>query len=214
MSTPVRTVVLGTRNKDKLSELKRLLRGAPVRVLSLSDFPKTPAIREDGRTFEENAQKKARIYSKRTRSLALADDSGLEVRALGGEPGVRSARFAGARCGYADNNRKLLGLLRGVSRPKRRARFVSVVAIYENGVKVATVRGECEGRIGYLEKGRNGFGYDPVFIPKGSGRTYAELSSSRKNALSHRGRALRLAKKVLLRYLNRPLRRHRAKGAR
>jgi non-canonical purine NTP pyrophosphatase (RdgB/HAM1 family) len=199
----VQTVVLGTQNKDKLSELKRLMRGTPVRVLSLSDFPKSPSVREDGKTFEENAEKKARVYSKRTRSLVLADDSGLEVKALGGEPGVYSARYAGPRCSYSDNNQKLLSRLRGVSWPKRLARFVSVIAIYDNGRKVATVRGECEGKIGYLEKGRNGFGYDPVFIPKGTGKTYAELPSTKKNALSHRGKALRLARKALLRHLNR-----------
>ncbi len=198
-----RSVLLATQNKDKLRELQSLLRGTKVHVCLLSEFPRTPSVREDGKTFEENAEKKARVYSKRTRSFVLADDSGLEVRALGGRPGVYSARFAGPRCSYADNNQKLLSLLRDVSWPKRDARFVSVVSAFDNGRKVATVRGECEGRIGYLEKGRNGFGYDPVFIPKGLGKTYAELTSAKKNALSHRGKALRKVKKILLHYLSR-----------
>ena len=177
------------------------MRGTAVRVLSLSEFPKSPSVREDGRTFEANAEKKARVYSKRTRSLALADDSGLEVGALGGRPGVYSARFAGKGCTYADNNRKLLRLLRSVAWPKRRARFICVISAYDDGKKIGTVRGECEGRIGFMPKGENGFGYDPVFLPRGSAKSYAELSAARKNRLSHRGRALRKARKVLLRYL-------------
>lgn len=197
----MRTVVLATQNKDKLRELQGLLRGSGVAVRSLADFPKMRPVVEDGKTFEENAEKKARVYSRRTRSLVLADDSGLEVRALQGAPGVYSARFAGPRCSYSDNNRKLLGLMRTVSWPKRAARFVSVIAAYDDGRRVAVVRGECEGKIGYLEKGTHGFGYDPVFIPKGAGKTYAELSPAKKGRLSHRGKALRLAKKALVRYL-------------
>lgn len=194
----MRPVVLATQNKDKLRELERLMRGTGVLVRSLADFPKSPSVREDGRTFEENAEKKARLYSKRTRSLVLADDSGLAVRALGGKPGVYSARFAGRGCAYADNNRKLLGLLRATAWPKRDAVFVCVISAFDNGKKVATVRGECAGRIGFMEKGENGFGYDPVFIPKGLGKTYAELSAARKNRLSHRGKALRKIKRALL----------------
>jgi XTP/dITP diphosphohydrolase len=198
-----RRIVLGTQNRDKLAELKRLMGGFQVDVVSLADFPKMPSVKEDGRTFEANAEKKARVYSKRTKSLVLADDSGLEVNALGGAPGVYSARYAGPKCTYTDNNRKLLSAMSRISWPKRKARFVSVVAVYENGKKIGTVRGECEGKIGYLEKGSNGFGYDPVFIPKGQGKTYAELPSEKKNALSHRGKALRKAKKLLVRYLSR-----------
>ena len=198
----INAIVLATQNKDKLRELQGLMRGSGVRVLSLADFQKSPTVVEDGKTFEENAQKKARIYSKRTSSLVIADDSGLEVRALGGRPGVYSARFAGPRCKYTDNNRKLLFMLRLVSWPKRKACFVSVISVYDKGKKIATVRGECEGKIGYMEKGSNGFGYDPVFIPKGSSKTYAQMTSVQKGRLSHRGKALRLAKKVLLKYLS------------
>ncbi len=197
------TVVLATQNKDKLRELEGLMRGTKVRVRLLSEFPKTPSVVEDGKTFEANAEKKARVYSKRTRSVVLADDSGLEVKALNGQPGVYSARFAGPRCKYADNNRKLLQMMRFVSWPKRKACFVSVISVFDNGKKIGTVRGECEGKIGYLEKGGNGFGYDPIFIPKGSAKTYAEMLPREKGRLSHRGKALRLAKKIVLRYLRR-----------
>ncbi len=196
-----RSVVLATQNRDKLRELQGLMLDTNVAVRSLSTFPKSPAVREDGKTFEANAEKKARVYSKRTCSLVIADDSGLEVKALRGRPGVYSARFAGPKCTYADNNRKLLQAMRTVSWPKRIACFVSVISVYDNGKKVATVRGECKGKIGYLEKGANGFGYDPVFVPKGSAKTYAEMSAAEKGRLSHRGKALKLAKKVLLSYL-------------
>ena len=195
-------VVLATQNKDKLKELQRLMKGSKIEVLSLTDFKKSSAVHEDGKTFEENAEKKARVYSKRTRSLVLADDSGLCVRPLGGKPGVYSARYAGPKCSYEDNNIKLLGQLRLIPWPKRRATFVSVISIFDQGRKIATVRGECDGRIGFIEKGDFGFGYDPIFIPEGMSKTYAELNSAQKGKISHRGRALRAAKKALLKYLN------------
>ena len=194
------SVVLATKNKDKLRELRSLLSRARFQVLSLKDFPGCRAVVENGTTFQANAEKKARVYSRKTQSLVIADDSGLEVHALGGRPGVYSARFAGPGCNYSDNNRKLLSLLRSVPWPKRKARFICVISVYDDGKKVATVRGECEGRIGFIEKGENGFGYDPVFMPKGSAKTYAELSTAEKNRLSHRGIALRKARGVLLRY--------------
>ncbi len=196
------SLVLATQNKDKCKELESLMAGEAIRVRSLDAFPKGPAVREDGKTFEANAEKKARIYSKRTRSLVLADDSGLSVQVLRGRPGVYSARFAGPGCSYEDNNRKLLRLLRTVPWPKRRATFVCVMSVFDNGKKIGTVRGKCEGRINFMEKGAGGFGYDPVFIPKGSAQTYAELSAVEKNRISHRGTALRKAKRVVLRYLS------------
>lgn len=208
----IRELVLATQNKDKQRELARLMTGEPVRVRSLAEFPKSPAVIEDGKTFEANAEKKARVYSKRTRSLVLADDSGLSVRALGGRPGVTSARFAGPRCSYDDNNRKLLRLLRAVPWPKRRATFVCVMSVFDRGKKIGTVRGECEGHINYMEKGAGGFGYDPVFLPKGSAKTYAELSADEKNRISHRGMALRKAKRVILRYFMKDFSRKRVFG--
>ncbi len=194
------TLVVATQNKDKCREIRSLLKGFKVRVLSLEDFPRTPKVAEDQETFEGNAEKKARVYSKRTKSLCVADDSGLMVNALKGEPGVFSARYAGKGCSYEDNNRKVLGALAHTPWPKRTAKFVSVVSIYNNGVKIKTMRGECVGRIGFMLKGDNGFGYDPIFIPKGSPKTYAELSGKDKNRISHRGRALRKAKIALARY--------------
>jgi len=199
----VRALVLATQNEDKRRELEQLMQDVPVRVRSLAEFPKSPTVVEDGKTFKANAEKKARVYSKRTRSLVLADDSGLSVRVLGGQPGVYSARFAGARCSYEDNNRKLLRLLRAVPSPKRRATFVCVMSVFDNGRKIGTVRGECEGRVTFMEKGAGGFGYDPVFAPKGSAKTYAELSVAEKNRISHRGKALQKAKRVVLKYLAR-----------
>ncbi|MBI2094539.1 MAG: RdgB/HAM1 family non-canonical purine NTP pyrophosphatase [Candidatus Omnitrophica bacterium] len=197
-SASKKILVLGTKNKDKLRELKRLLKGAKLRALSPADFPGCPEAAETGRTFEANAKQKARAYSKFTGSLALADDSGLRVDALGGRPGVYSARFAGPGCTYEDNNRKLLRLLQKTPPSKRGAKFVCVVALYDAGKLVGVVRGECRGRIAQAPRGRNGFGYDPVFIPDGFSKTFAELPKTQKNKISHRGRAMRAARRLLL----------------
>lgn len=195
-STPV--VVLGTQNPDKLKELQSLMRGSGIEVRSLADYPGAPKVAETGRTFEANARLKARAFSRHTRSVALADDSGLRVHALNGKPGVYSARFAGPGCTYDDNNRKVLRLL--ARKKSRRATFVSVVAIYDNGRFVKAVKGECAGHIADAPRGSHGFGYDPVFVPDGLRLTFAELSKAAKNRISHRGRALRLARGVLLDY--------------
>lgn len=194
-------IIIGTKNRDKSRELRALLGGGRVRVLSLEDFAACPDVVEDGRTFEANAAKKARIYSKFTGLLTLADDSGLEVSALKGRPGVYSARFAGKGCAYRDNNRKLLKLLKGIPARGRGAKFICVAALYDKGKCVAVVRGECPGAVAFVSRGRNGFGYDPVFIPKGFKRTFAELSAKVKNRISHRGKALGAAKRVILAYL-------------
>ena len=190
-------IVIGTKNKDKLRELKRLLRGVRLRVKSLADFQKSPNVKETGKTFEANAKLKARFYSRHVKGLAFADDSGLMVKALNGRPGVYSARFAGQGCTYLDNNRKLIRLLKNTPNAKRGAKFVCVIAIYDNGKLLGVVRGECAGRITHEIRGKQGFGYDPVFIPRGLKKTYAELSKSHKNRISHRGRALRAAVKLL-----------------
>lgn len=191
-------LVIGTHNPDKLKELSRLLRGSGLKVLSLDDFPGCPEALENGRTFEANARKKARLYSCHTHTLAFADDSGLMVRALGGRPGVYSARFAGPGCTYADNNRKALRLLKG--KRNRRAKFVCVIALYDAGRFVGSVRGECAGTIAETPRGRKGFGYDPVFVPDGLKKTFAELSPAQKGKISHRGKALAAAKEAILRY--------------
>ena len=188
----MKQVLLGTQNPDKLKELQRLLRGSGIRALSLSDFPKCPEARETGRTFEANARIKARAYSRHVGALAVADDSGLMVSALGGRPGVYSARFAGPGCTYQDNNRKVLSLLKAKPGSLRRAKFVSAVALYYKGKPVRVVKGECRGKVALEAHGRNGFGYDPVFVPEGYSKTFAELTPSVKNKISHRGKALRM----------------------
>lgn len=198
---PKRTLVVGTKNKDKLREIRALLKGVPLQVMSLSDFPRCPEAVENGKTFVANADKKARQYSRHTRALTLADDSGLMVSCLNGKPGVYSARFAGPGCSYEDNNRKLLRLLKKVPPSKRGAKFVCVMSLYENGKQVDSVRGECRGSIAFAEKGKHGFGYDPVFVPQGHSKTFAQLGAAAKGKVSHRGRALRAAKKAILKFL-------------
>ena len=199
----MKEIVLGTKNKDKLRELKSLLKGSKIRVRSLSEFPDCPEAVEDGRTFEANARKKARAYSIYTGQLTLADDSGIMVNSLNGKPGVYSARFAGEDCTYQDNNKKLLKLLAKKEASGRRAKFVSCMALYNKGRLVACVRGECRGIISPEARGKNGFGYDPVFIPRGFSKTFGELSSKAKNKISHRSKALKKAKKEILKALRR-----------
>lgn len=200
MSAMPKRIVLGTKNDDKIRELKELLKGSGVDVLSLKDFPGCPEAVESGKTFEANACKKASFYSLHTGLPALADDSGLVVPCLRGRPGVYSARFAGRGCTYEDNCRKLLRLLEGVPAARRRAKFVCVAAWYEKGKRIRMVRGECAGRIAFSIKGKNGFGYDPVFVPQGFSKTFAELSPKTKNHVSHRGKAFRAVKRFLLNY--------------
>ncbi len=202
MRSKTKRVLLGTRNRDKLRELRFLMRDSGVRVLSLDDVPSCATAVENGRTFEANAKKKARLYSRAADCLTLADDSGLLVDALNGKPGVYSARFAGEGCSYADNNRKLLSLLSRVPQNKRRARFVSVIALYHRGRPFAVVRGECRGRIAFASKGENGFGYDPLFIPAGHSRTFAEMPHALKNRISHRARALTAAGRCIHRFFS------------
>jgi len=194
-------IVISSRNKEKKHELKALLKGLRIKILDLNDFPAAPMIRETGKTFEANARLKAFKIAKFTKHLTLADDSGLVVKALGGLPGVRSARFAGDKASYGDNNLKLLKLLEGVPRKRRRAKFISVVAIADTGRVIRTVRGETSGRITLKPKGMNGFGYDPVFFSPRFKKTFAELTASQKNSISHRGKALKKARAIILSYL-------------
>jgi XTP/dITP diphosphohydrolase len=181
-------LILATHNRGKLEELRQLL-GESVRIGTSADLGLEPP-EETGTTFEANARLKAVATSLRTDALALADDSGLEVDALDGAPGVRSARFAGPGATDVDNIRLLLERLAQATEQPRTARFVSVVALARNGVVLALSEGECSGSIGYEPRGSNGFGYDPVFVLP-DGRTMAELSADEKNRISHRGRALR-----------------------
>ena len=186
-------LVLATRNPHKVREMSELLADSGITVLSADDFPDLPEVVEDGATLEENAVKKAATVAAATGLPALADDTGLEVDALEGAPGVLSARYAGPCATYADNNRKLLGALAGVPPSGRRARFRCVVALAVPGAAVRTVEGRTDGVILEAPRGEAGFGYDPIFRPDGSARTYAEMDAAAKNAVSHRGKAVRAA---------------------
>jgi len=184
-------LVIATRNSKKIEEIRRILEGVPVALYSLDDFPGCPEVEEDADTFEGNAVKKATAVAKYTRKAAIADDSGLEVYALNGAPGVWSARYAGADADDRENLEKLLSELRGIEKEERGARFVCVIALASPDSRVETFRGFVEGRIGTEPIGFNGFGYDPIFYPTDFDRTFAEMSADEKDALSHRGNALK-----------------------
>jgi len=190
-------LVIATRNRKKVEEIRRILQGVPLELLSLDDFPGCPEVAEDADTFEGNAVKKAKAVASFTGEPSVADDSGLEVYALGGAPGVLSARYAGKGTDDQKNLAKLLVDMEGVGEDRRGAQFVCVIALaFPNG-RVETFQGVAEGRIGTEPKGFNGFGYDPVFYPKGHDTTFAEMSSDEKDALSHRGIALRKLRSYL-----------------
>ncbi len=197
LERPVR-LVLATRNPDKVSELSQMLAGVSIELLSCRDFPELPEVVEDGETLEDNAIRKATAVCEATGLPALADDTGLEVEALGGGPGVHSARYAGPSASHEDRNSKLLRELSDVPLPKRGASFRCVVALALPGGAVRTVEGRTCGTILNQSRGTGGFGYDPVFLPEGSDRTYAEMTSSEKNAVSHRGKAMRGARDLVL----------------
>ncbi len=184
------SLLIATHNEGKASELRSLLKGTAFRLISLAEISLAiPAPDETGKTFAENALLKARYYRGLTGLLSLADDSGLEVDALDGAPGILSARYAGKGASQYEMIAKLLRELEGVRDSERRARFVCAVAIAgENLEKV--FEGTCEGVIGHVARGENGFGYDPVFIDPETGKTFAELTTSQKSLLSHRAHAV------------------------
>lgn len=198
-------VVIATRNEKKLREIKRLFRGSGINILSLKAFPGAPRVIEDGRTFKDNAAKKALVVSRHTKKLTLADDSGLEVAALKGSPGVRSSRFAGPRKSDRLNNLRLLEELKKRPLKKRSARFRCVVALACCGKLIKLVEGKCSGRIGFNIEGSSGFGYDPLFIPRGYRKSFAKLGPGIKDRLSHRSKALKKAKGFIEAYLLRGL---------
>ena len=190
-------VIVASRNKGKVREIRDALEGLNLRILALSNFPGAPEVEEDGKSFTENALKKARFYSKYFGKLVLADDSGLEVDSLKGQPGVRSARYAGERASAEENNQKLLREIQGVPISRRGAGFKCIIAIASPDGREAIAEGSCRGRIGLREKGKKGFGYDPLFILPQYGRTMAELSLEEKNRVSHRGKALRKIRRII-----------------
>jgi XTP/dITP diphosphohydrolase len=183
-----RPLVLATRNSGKIAEFKALFSGFPIEMKSLNDFGPIPEPVEDGTTFEDNAYKKAHFTARVLGFPALADDSGLVVESLGGQPGVFSARYAGEGAGDEANIRKLLKAMEGVS--DRRAAFECVIAIAVARGPALIYEGRCEGEITRDESGKNGFGYDPVFCYPPLGKTFAEMSREEKNRISHRGKAM------------------------
>jgi len=193
---PLQTIVIATSNNHKLLEIKSILGNQSWQILSLPDFPEIAPITEIGSTFQENALCKARVVFEHTSFLTLADDSGLEVDALAGAPGIISARYAGLKHDYAANNQKLLKELRQVPAGQRGAQFRCVVAIVGPGIE-KSVEGIVRGRIIQELRGTGGFGYDPLFIPDGYEKTYAELGEKVKNRISHRAIAFRKAHAVI-----------------
>lgn len=184
-------LVIATRNKHKLEEIRAIFDFAGLEVVSAFDFPELPDVVEDGDTLEANAMKKAVETARATKCWALADDSGLEVAALDGAPGVYSARYAGSDCCYDANNQKLLAELAHMQ--DRSACFRTVMALSNPDGEVQTVDGICRGEMITELRGTNGFGYDPLFVPEGYEQTFAELDAEEKNRISHRARALHAA---------------------
>ncbi|MBW2526558.1 MAG: XTP/dITP diphosphatase [Deltaproteobacteria bacterium] len=199
-SSKIMSIVVATTNPGKLTELRALLEDLPVEVLTVADvLGHVPPVVEDGETFEANAQKKAREIANATQMVTLADDSGLEVDALGGRPGVRSARFAGEGATDAENNAALLDMMQEVEDGQRSARFRCTIALCDPWApdRSTVVAGRCEGSIARNPSGAGGFGYDPLFIVSGLDRTMAELSPEEKNRISHRARALEAIRPML-----------------
>lgn len=184
-------ILVGTKNAGKIRELNNMLAELPVNLRSLSEFEDITEPEETGKTFAENAALKAVYYAQKTRLATLADDSGLEVQALGGAPGVYSARYAGENASDAEKISKLLQDLQDAKDENRSARFVCAIALTnEKGEIIFQTKGLCRGKIAFAPSGENGFGYDPVFVPEGFDRTFGELSREIKSRLSHRARAI------------------------
>lgn len=193
----IRELVLATRNRHKGEELAALLSALGIGIRTLDEFPEVPDVIEDGETCEANAIKKARAVSKATGLMAVADDTGLEVDALGGRPGVFAARYAGEHATYEDNWKKLLRELSGVPPDRRTARFMTVAAMALPSGEVQVTTGKLEGVISEEPAGTRGFGYDPVFFVPELGKTLAQLSAEEKNRISHRAKAFAQVREIL-----------------
>ncbi len=193
----MKKIIFATSNEGKMREVRSILEDLGMEVLSMKEAGIQVDVVEDGATFEENAVIKATEIAKACGEIVLADDSGLEIDYLNKEPGIYSARYMGEDTSYAVKNRNLIDRLDGVEDEKRTARFVCAIAAAFPDGTVEVTRGTIEGRIGYEEKGTNGFGYDPIFYVPEYGCTTAELSLEQKNEASHRGKALRLMKEII-----------------
>ncbi len=196
-------LVIATSNPGKAKEIQEVLKDLPLEIKTLKDFPQITPPEEAGKTFFENALLKAKYYAEKTGCLCLADDSGLEVEALGGAPGIYSSRYAGEDATDEENNKKLLKELEGVPLEKRRARFVCVIVVCYPDGKYIKSEGIWEGRIALEPRGSFGFGYDPLFLVSEYNyqKTAAELKPEEKNKISHRGKALNQLKKILPEFL-------------
>jgi XTP/dITP diphosphohydrolase len=193
----MKTLVLATRNKDKIKEISLALSGLPLELKSGFDFSELPAVEETGSTLKENAFLKARAFFLATGLPTLADDTGLEIDALGGAPGVFSSRFSGPNATYAENVTKVLAEMKGIRAKERKARFRCVITLVFSPADERRVEGVLEGSITVVPIGAGGFGYDPIFYVPELERTLAELSLEQKNRISHRGRALEKARAIL-----------------
>lgn len=195
-------IIFATGNKGKIKEIQMILADLGVEVMTMKEAGIVIDIEENGSSYEENALIKARAVAEHTEYIVMADDSGLEIDYLNNEPGIYSARYMGEDTSYRIKNANLIERLKGVADEERTARFVcAIAAVFPDGREVTT-RGIIEGRIGYEEKGSNGFGYDPIFYVPKFGKTTAELTEEEKNQVSHRGNALMLMKEELKRYAN------------
>lgn len=193
----MKKLIFATGNEGKMREIRMIMGEIGLEILNMKEAGILITPEENGATFEENARIKARAVAVYTKELVLADDSGLEVDYLNGEPGIYSARYLGENVSYEEKNKDILRRMEGVPEEKRTARFVcAIAAVLPNG-DVLTVREVVEGRIAYEIKGRRGFGYDPIFYVPELGKTTAELSDEEKNRISHRGKALRVMKEEL-----------------
>lgn len=199
-------IVVATKNKGKIQEIREVLKGIDAEILSLDEIGLEIEIEEDGRTYSENAVKKAAEVAKRSGRISLADDSGLEIDALNGKPGINSSRFAGINADDRERNLKVLEMMKDVPNGKRGARFRCVIAIAnpptppftKGGVEgLYTCEGVCEGEIAESIRGDKGFGYDPIFIVPEYGKTFGELGPEVKDKISHRAKALKKAKKLI-----------------
>ncbi|MCB9772612.1 MAG: XTP/dITP diphosphatase [Candidatus Omnitrophica bacterium] len=197
----MRELLVATKNQGKMREIRELLKEFDVKVTSLADYPNCPDIVEDGKTFKANAIKKAAIIGKYTGKLTLGEDSGLQVKALGNKPGIYSARFSGEGATDEKNNSRLLSELRKVPTLKRQARYRCFAALCDGKKLIGVVDGSCGGVIIDKRKGANGFGYDPLFLIPRYKKTFGELDPLIKAKISHRARALRKLKAMLVKYL-------------
>lgn len=194
-------VVVTTKNKKKLKEIQEILKGFNLELSSLIDYSKAPRIIENGKTFKDNAVKKAVKIARFSKKLVLGEDSGLCVNALNGAPGVYSSRFSGKNKSDIRNNLKLLKLLRGLPLNKRKAHYICAVALADEHGLLGAVEGKCSGVIGFVLKGSRGFGYDPLFVIPRYNKTFAQLGEKIKHGMSHRYHALSKAKKIIQKYI-------------